>query len=65
VLLFPLSLWANLSDSAPPPPPMLWKMVLPDILHCRFVQRHVGKILRHFQNPHFQALLIMILIAAL
>jgi hypothetical protein len=37
----------------PPPPTRLWKMVLPDVLHCRFVHRHVRTILNTYSKSSF------------
>ncbi len=37
----------------PPQPPRLWKMVLPDVLHCCFVHRHARKTLKTYLEFSF------------
>jgi hypothetical protein len=36
-----------------PPPTRLWKMELPDVLHCRFINRHARKILKIYSESSF------------
>ncbi len=52
VLLFPLPLWAHcLTES--PPHTRLWKIVLQDLLHCRFIYRHAIKMLKTYSEFSF------------
>ncbi len=49
-------LFGPICPTIPPSPTRLWKIVLPDVLRCHFVQ--MPQTLRHVQNPHFQTILI-------